>query len=221
MLLFDTDCLKLTGRDNPQRRNWTRGRASPRRDVLRRIDGTQLELSLIFPVLEKPPGRDSTLEALARRLLTEHGAIALAANVCVEWSKRLRTTAGRAEFRGPRILLNCRLCAHGDVEIDRTLRHELAHLLAQSRAGRRRIAAHGPEWRGACADLGIAGEARCHDLPFPTRRQMRRYLYKCPRCERDFPRTRPLRRTSACLACCRAHNHGRYDRRFRLRLVSR
>jgi hypothetical protein len=77
------------------------------------------------------------------------------------------------------------------------------------------------EWRRACADLGIGGEARCHNLPFPMRRQERRYVYKCPQCQRDFPRTRPLRRKSACLACCRAHNHGHYDRRFKLRLVSR
>ena len=52
-------------------------------------------------------------------------------------------------------------------------------------------------------------------------RQVRRYLYRCPRCARDFPRARPLRRTSACLACCREFNRRRYDRRFRLQLVSR
>ena len=139
----------------------------------------------------------------------------------VEWSARLRSAAGRAEFRHTRILLNCRLAAHGEAEIDRTLRHELAHLLAQTRAGRRRIAPHGAEWRRACADLGIAGEARCHNLPFPIRRLQRRYLYACPHCRRDFPRTRPLRRSSACLACCRAFNGGRYDRRFKLQLVRR
>jgi hypothetical protein len=77
------------------------------------------------------------------------------------------------------------------------------------------------EWRRACTDLGIEGEARCHNLPFPLRRQRRRYLYACPHCQRDFPRTRPLRRTSACLACCRTFNRGRYDRRFKLRLVRR
>ena len=120
-----------------------------------------------------------------------------------------------------RVLLNRRLGAHGEAEIDRTLRHELAHLLAQFRAGRRRIAPHGMEWRRACTDLGIGGEARCHNLPFPLRRQRRRYLYACPHCQRDFPRIRPLRRTSACLACCRAFNRGRYDRRFKLRLVRR
>jgi hypothetical protein len=30
---------------------------------------------------------------------------------------------------------------------------------------------------------------------------------------------RRLRRAVACLACCRRHNHGRFDPRFRLKLV--
>jgi hypothetical protein len=58
-------------------------------------------------------------------------------------------------------------------------------------------------------------------LPFPIKRLRRRYIYTCPNCRCNFPRTRPLRRTSACLACCRAFNRGRYDPRFRLRLVRR
>ena len=181
----------------------------------------QLEFSLAPPVPTKAPGRDPALESIARALLLEHGATALAAQVRVEWSVRLRTAAGRAEHGAARILLNRRLGPHGEAEIDRTLRHELAHLLAQHRAGRRRIAPHGTEWRRACVDLGIGGEERCHNLPFPLRRQRRRYLYACPHCQRDFPRTRPLRRTSACLACCRAFNRGRYHRRFKLRLVRR
>ncbi len=181
---------------------------------------SQLEFSLPAPVAEKPPGRDRALEALAVELLCAIEAAPLAAKVQVVWSARLRSAAGRAEFQTARVLLNPRLYAHGEAEIDRTLRHELAHLLAQFRTGRRRIAPHGPEWRRACADLGIAGEARCHNLPFPIHRRERRYVYVCPNCRRDFPRTRPLRRTSACLACCRAFNRGKFDPRFRLQRVS-
>ncbi|MEO5753858.1 MAG: SprT-like domain-containing protein [Chthoniobacterales bacterium] len=181
----------------------------------------QLEFTLPPPVPNRTPGRDPALETLARDLLLQHGAIALADRVIVEWSARLRTAAGRAEYGTPRILLNCRLSAFGEAEIDRTLRHELSHLLAQSRAGRRRVAPHGEDWRRACADLGIAGEPRCHELPFPARRQVRRYVYGCPHCRRQFPRTRRLRRTSACLACCRAFNRGHYHRRYKLELVIR
>ena len=106
-------------------------------------------------------------------------------------------------------------------EVDRTLRHELAHLLAQWRAGRRRIAPHGAEWRRACCDLGIADEARCHNLPFAAKIYVPRYLYRCPNCKEEFPRVRRIRRAIACLKCCRAHNRGQFDPRFRLRLLSK
>ena len=100
------------------------------------------------------------------------------------------------------------------------LRHEIAHLLAQSRAGHRRILPHGVEWQQACQDLRIGNEKRCHTLPFPVCKRVRRYLYKCPNCQCEFPRVRRARRAVACLECCRAHNGGEFDARFRLRLVS-
>lgn len=138
----------------------------------------------------------------------------------VEWNARLRSAAGRADSRCNIISLNPRLRNFGDAEVERTLRHELAHLLAQFRAGRRRIAPHGDEWRAACLDLGIVGEARCHNLPFPITERARRFLYKCPSCQRDFRRVRRIRRTISCLACCRSHNRGKFDPRFRLQLVT-
>ena len=62
-------------------------------------------------------------------------------------------------------------------------------------------------------------EKRCHTLPFPASMRARRYLYRCPRCEDDFPRVRRIRRAMACLACCRKHNRGQFDRRFQLELI--
>jgi predicted SprT family Zn-dependent metalloprotease len=138
-------------------------------------------------------GRDLSLERQARELLRELGAGKLAREVRVEWNPRMKSAAGRADFREKLISLNPLLHDHGQGraenqfvagkldclkqssltsavhvvsqqteqhavvhdEIDRTLRHELAHLLAQFRVGRRRIAPHGPEWRIACRDLGI------------------------------------------------------------------
>ena len=163
--------------------------------------------------------RNAELQIKARELLRALGAARIATELCVEWNSRLKTTAGRADYRRKLISLNPRLSEH-PAEIDRTLRHELAHILAQFRAGRRRILPHGDEWRAACRDLGIADEKRCHNLPFPVSARARRYLYKCPRCGREFPRTRRIKRAVACLACCRAHNGGEFDARFRLRLVS-
>ena len=161
----------------------------------------------------------SDLETKARQLLCSLGAKRIATELRVEWNSRLKTAAGRADYRQKLISLNPRLAEHPS-EVDRTLRHELAHILAQFRQkGRRRISPHGPEWQQACRDLGIADEKRCHTLPFPARRYAPRFIYRCPNCRRDFPRVRKIKRTVACLACCRAHNGGEFDVRFRLRLV--
>lgn len=165
-------------------------------------------------------GRDVELENVARELLRVHRANRIANDIRVEWNSRLKTAAGRADYRQKLISLNPRLHDY-PAEIGRTLRHELAHFLAQFRAGRHRILPHGTEWRQACRDLGIGDEKRCHNLPFPVTERARRYLYKCPNCQRDFPRIRRIRRAVACLACCRAHNRGEFDARFRLKLVDR
>jgi SprT protein len=167
-----------------------------------------------------PTAETAMLQRIARELLSAVGASRIAIEVRVEWNPRLRSCAGRADFQEKLVSLNPRLSEYGAAEIDRTLRHELAHLLAQFRAGRRRILPHGREWRDACHDLAIGDERRCHNLPLPTRERTRRFLYKCPSCQRDFPRVRRIKRAIACLACCRAHNGGEFDARFRLRLLT-
>ena len=164
-------------------------------------------------------GLDPDLERQARELLRANGASRIATDLRVEWNSRLKTAAGRADYRQKLILLNPRLFEH-PAEIDRTLRHELAHVLAQFRAGRRRIQPHGDEWRAACRDLAIGDEKRCHNLPFAARTYATRFVYRCPNCQKEFPRVRRVRRAVACLACCRKHNGGEFDARFRLRLVS-
>jgi len=164
-----------------------------------------------------PTAETAVLLRVARELLRANGAPRIAAELRVEWNSRLKTAAGRADYRQKLISLNPRLSEH-PAEIDRTLRHELAHLLAQFRVGRRRIAPHGAEWREACRDLDIADEARCHNLPFATKAYPARFVYRCPNCRQEFPRVRRIRRVIACLACCRKHNGGDFDPRFRLRL---
>ncbi len=140
----------------------------------------------------QPFSRDVDLELRARELLRATDAARIARFVRVEWQPRLKSCAGRADYRAKLVSLNPRLAEQGEAEIDRTLRHELAHLLAQ----------------------------RCHNLPFPIAERARRFLYKCPSCRRDFARVRRIRRAIACLACCRAHNRGEFDARFRLQLVT-
>jgi SprT protein len=179
----------------------------------------QLELSVTGPTLVVL-GRDSALEWKVREMLIALDAGELAKSVEVEWNARLCSAAGRADFRRKLISLNPLLHEHGLAEIDRTLRHELAHLLAQERAGRRRVAPHGAEWREACKDLGIANEPRTHALPFPIQRRVRRFLYVCPRCGKEFPRMRQIKRAVACLDCCRKFSRGKFDQKAQLQLVT-
>ena len=173
-----------------------------------------------YELKARPRPSDALLES-ARVLLNAAGAPALAARVRVEWNARMRSTAGVAFPSRSVVRLNPRLREFGDNEIDRTLRHELAHLLAHERAGRRRIAPHGQEWRRACLDLGLRDEKRTHDLPLPRRKMSPRHHYRCPACGTTIDRVKPLARGSACIRCCRAHNRGRYDARFRFeRIIS-
>jgi predicted SprT family Zn-dependent metalloprotease len=172
------------------------------------------------PALQQQFGRDAIFEQQACELLQRNGASRIATQVRVEWNPRLKSCAGCADCRLKLISLNPLLCGHGDEEIRRTFLHELAHLLAQFRAGRKRILPHGEQWRRACHDLGIGDEKRCHNLPLPVRQRARRYLYRCSNCRREFPRVRRIRRSVACLACCRTHSRGNFDQRFKLKLVT-
>ncbi len=183
--------------------------------VMRRVKATPDEI-------RKPRGNsrlrpDPLLEDFANQLLTAAGCRGLTVSVC--WNPGLRTTAGLACWSERRIVLNPKLVEVSAAEVQRTLRHELAHLLAQHRAGRRRVEAHGTEWRQACKDLGIPREPRCHDLPFKRRKVERKFFYACPECAVLLSRVRPLRRKVACVKCCRKYHGGRYSERFRFKPV--
>lgn len=161
------------------------------------------------------------LARLARTTLDELGLEALSKKVTVFWNHRMRSTAGLAYPSSIQIVLNPRLITFGKTEVERTLFHELAHLVAHHRCGRRKIAPHGPEWRQACHDLGLPNETRCHDLPLPRRKLSREFIYQCPSCESLLERVRAFRRPAACMGCCRKHTSGRYDERFKLVRVRR
>jgi predicted SprT family Zn-dependent metalloprotease len=189
------------------------------------FDNHTVDPSLIGQPLGLPTSKTAipkafgiALQSQVRALLRSNGAGRIANQVRVEWNPRLKTCAGRADYRHKLITLNPELTQHPG-EVDRTLRHELAHLLAQFRAGRHRISPHGTEWQQACRDLAIADERRCHNLPFAAQVGPARFVYRCTNCGEEFRRVRRIRRAVACLACCRTYNHGRFDPRFRLCLV--
>ncbi len=164
-------------------------------------------------------GRDETLEAQSREWLHALEMPGGAKLLTVSWNARLRSTAGYARYPKWAVELNP-LLRDFEGQVERTLKHELAHLIAYHRSGRRRIEPHGREWRQACADLGIAGEKAHHRLPLPRNEVVRKLVYACPACQTTVQRVRKFRRPTACLHCCNKHASGQYDGRFKLALLA-
>ena len=187
------------------------------RSVMRRVRAKPDDLAK--PRRNSRLRHDPLLEDFANQLLKAAGCRHL--KVRVFWNPSLRTTAGMAMWSDRMVVLNPKLVEVSAAEVQRTLRHELAHLLAHHRVGRRRIEAHGEEWRKACSDLGIPHESRCHELPFKRRRVARKFFYACPACSTILARVKPLRHTAACIKCCRKHHGGKYHASFRFRPVER
>lgn len=161
---------------------------------------------------------DDELTGNCQELLRQIDLAGAAKLVSVQWNSRLRSTAGYASFPSWKIELNPKL-REFDGQVERTMRHELAHLVAYHRAGRRRIEPHGAEWQQACADLGIPGESARHRLPLPRREVKRNFTYACAHCGFLVQRVRKFRRFSACRECCSKYNGGLYDSRFRFVLI--
>jgi SprT protein len=192
------------------------------------IRGSLAERRLPRPAFAEPDstppespatGEDAALTEQCRTLLRGLDLEGAAGLVRVCWNARMRSTAGYASYPAWRIELNPRL-REFEGQVERTLRHELAHLIAYHRSGRRRIEPHGPEWRRACADLGIPDESACHRLPLPRREVRRKFAYACACCGLIVRRVKKFRRHTACRACCSKHNRGQYDARYRFVLLA-
>jgi predicted SprT family Zn-dependent metalloprotease len=154
-------------------------------------------------------------------LLADNAGDDYASKVSIVWNKRMRSTAGRAFLNLAKVELNPKLLHLGDDplrHVQQTLLHELAHLLAHHRhsRSRKRISAHGSEWKQACVDLGIPGESATHSLPLPSRKQRKKWRYTCPVCLEVIDRVKRMKGDSACYTCCREHNGGRFLRRYKL-----
>lgn len=94
------------------------------------------------------------------------------------------TTAGQAILRDPRqpeIRLNAQLLAENGAEfLNRTIPHEVAHLAAYYRKGRRPQRPHGPEWQALMQSFGLVPE-RCHryDVSRARVRRLITHTYRC------------------------------------------
>lgn len=154
--------------------------------------------------------RDPILEEIGKILLIQIGHHNKAKKLKVYWYPRLRSTAGLAHVKSNTICLNPKLVAISSSEVQRTLRHELAHLIGGSE--------HGVKWHKACAALGIPDETTKHSLPLKIKIK-KPYLYECPECNSKVKRIKPFSTPSACIKCCKKHNNGKYKAKYRFRLI--
>jgi len=168
--------------------------------------------------------RDTMFEELCKALIIginpEHES--WASQIKVFWNPRMRSTAGIARYQEMSICLNPKLWHISTVEVQRALRHELAHLLAWKTRNRKgTFTNHGQEWKDACTALGIKGEKVYHHFPqIKATRQAPKYKYTCPHCNTSLYRVRPVshKRLIACIACCKKYNGGAYAPVYRFKL---
>ena len=110
--------------------------------------------------------------------------------------KKRGTTAGTANYRTWTIDLNpVLLMENVDAFIERTVPHELAHLITDRvypeahtrrfRGEKREV--HGPRWRSVMRTLGVADSTRCHSYDTSSvKRSKTSYEYKCTVCGSTF-----------------------------------
>ncbi|HEX7069968.1 MAG TPA: SprT-like domain-containing protein [Rhodothermales bacterium] len=105
--------------------------------------------------------------------------------------------------------------AQGLQVIDDVIRHEIAHAIDFETRGR---SDHGPAWKAICRRVG-ADPTRLYEDPLADMLLPGKYLLRCPGCGSEVTYYRRPSVPRACRECCRRHSGGRYDERFRLKLV--
>ena len=87
--------------------------------------------------------------------------------------------------------------------------HEIAHALADKWDG------HNQNWRNIALAIGCNG-SRCYgaDVVQPKAK----YQTHCPNCKKIGTRNKKTKSLS-CGACCRAFNHGRWTKKYKLRFI--
>ncbi len=136
---------------------------------------------------DEPAPLSELKDIAARRFADLSQRFPLRFSAHVFW-RAYRVSAGMAYCSRGKIGLSTTVL-HTPRQVEETLVHEYAHLLAFSRHGRKSVG-HGPLWQEAMADLGAKPEVR-HRYKTVKRNQARQeILYRCDRCGCEFSRTR-------------------------------
>jgi SprT protein len=129
----------------------------------------------------------------------------LAASVSIGFSRRLRTSLGRAMPTRNDVRINDRLRRGAAAVVREVVGHELAHIVAYRRHGRS-AQPHGAEWRQLMRDAGLEPRVRVQADDIGVRLPARpRYRHRCPSCDvsRVAGISYPRWRCARCLAAGR------------------
>jgi predicted SprT family Zn-dependent metalloprotease len=144
----------------------------------------------------------SQAELVARFLMEEHGLTARGWRF--QWDNAVRRFGCCMQPPRKLITMSRSLTEANSVRhmVDVIL-HEIAHALVPVGSG------HGPTWRQKALSIGCNGK-RCYGAEVNVARAQ--FLGTCPACGHTTHNHR--RNKTACSACCRKHNNGKWDSRF-------
>jgi len=104
----------------------------------------------------------------------------------IKWTLRGGTVAGTAKPEKWEVLLHPGYYKkYGQKYLDRTVVHEIAHLITYAVYGR--VKPHGKEWKYVMKTLGVKNIKRCHNYD-PTglvNRMKKEYVYSC-NCDENY-----------------------------------
>lgn len=146
----------------------------------------------------------------------------------LKWSRRLTRAAGTIRCERRLITLSVPLlvepyrevgaafeicgvtCASFEEALREILKHEMIHLWLYVQ---KLPHGHTPAFRAKARAIGQPRTRHNIALPPPTSG----WVYRCAACASELHRRRRFSRPVACAACCKTHNRGKYDERFKLR----
>ncbi len=132
----------------------------------------------------------------------------------IRWNSRLRTSAGRFIPHPSGCVIEVAAYLRDEKEAEKLIRDTLGHEMIHYWLFVRNLPyGHTPEFHEKMEAIGVS-----RYNPVPKHRPFK-HCYECRGCgQRIFVRKRL--RLAACAACCNQHSEGRYDSRFKLKLLA-
>ncbi len=146
----------------------------------------------------------------------------------LKWSRQLTRAAGNIDVKNRLIKLSVPLlidafelkpagfeicgvrCDNRETALEEILKHEMIHLWLHQRG---LPSGHTAQFRLKARQIGQPKTRHAIARPLPKSG----WIYRCARCGAQIMRRRRFGRPVACAACCKAHNGGKFDARFRLK----